>query len=529
MTKLLIKPLGGLGEIGSNTTVFETENYNIIIDFGMLFPKDRTFEINYLSVNPELFNNGKKNILFITHGHEDHIGAISQLLKTVALEEIHAPLLAKNLIHKKLSFFNMGASITTFTEDTELKFDDVEVHPVHVTHSIPQTFGVILKQKETSVLFISDFKFDLNPSFERPFHFEKIQKIFDTAKTRIAMLDSTNILNKGKTPSESDVIPALDNALSKNKRTFITLFSSNIYRVKNILELSKKHNRKVVFVGRSLYKYMDIAQDSQLLNLADYNIKNEDEIKNSNDPSVLILLTGCQGEFKGATRRIVNGDHKQFKLAPDDQFIFSSKTIPGNEKEVADIYNKVSEQGVDILTDKDALIHASGHPGQEDLKELLSRINPTHYIPIHGESFFLQKHIEFIQENFSHIKPIKLFNQDSFDTNSMKPIQNNSENEPLLLIQNNDREIERGAISKRRKIAQTGACFISIKSRTEIEIDFVGLPDEANLYEEDLTDLMMRLTSKLPPGELAEEARIKARQFFKAKLDYKPITYVHTF
>ena len=529
MSKLIIHPLGGLGEIGSNATIIETSNYNVVIDFGMLFPKDRFFEINYLSINPEVLNLDKPFILFITHGHEDHIGAISQLIKFYKPEKVYASNFTKNLIHHKLKQYNQSIKIETYTEDSVLAVDDIELNPVHVTHSIPETFGVIISHKTTgtNILFISDFKFDLNPLYEKPFNYQKIQNIFKGSKKNIAMLDSTNILNPGKTLSESALSTDLENIISQERRKFFTLFSSNVYRLKNILELSKKHNQKVVLIGRSIHKYLNIAEESKLLKLKDYPIREIEEVKNIESDNLVFILTGCQGEFKGATRRIVNGDHKQIKLKQGDLYIFSSKVIPGNEKEVYDLYNKLSEQNVEIISHREAKVHASGHPGREDLKELINLINPTHYIPIHGESYFLEKHSLWIKETFPDIDCIKLHNHDSLNAITLKAEQNRKPDDGLLLIQANNEPIEKAAISKRRKIAQNGACFISISSIDDISISLIGLPDSLDDELKRIERLIVQVLSDSKVKDYSEEIRIKIRQFFKSKLDYRPITYVH--
>lgn len=529
-----ITPLGGVGEIGSNMTVFETAEEYLIVDYGILFPYEDFFDINYLIVDFSQLDPAKKTILFFTHGHEDHIGAVIHIINQFPNVEFYAPRFATALIRKKLNERNLSQKITTYREDDIIPFGDFELHPVHVTHSIPDTFGIILKTKndDLSLLFISDFKYDLNPLYEKPFNIEKVKALFSTAKKRFCFLDSTNILNPDKTISESDLIEDLDFLIGKNKRTFITLFSSNIWRLRTILELSKKHNRYVVPIGRSIRSYLETAQEVGLLTLDDSVFRDINQVTNFNDPKLLLLLTGCQGDHLGALRRVSSGDHKQLKLNEHDQVIFSSKAIPGNEKKIGRICNDISTKGTEIITARDYKIHASGHPGQKDLQELISEINPTHYIPIHGETFFLNKHIDFVKK-YTNADPILIGNFTSlhikddftYSTEVLTPL------EPKI-IHGNALVIEREKISERRKMACTGTIFISVSKKSRsISLTHKGLPNFVNEYEDTfyniLSDLAFIDQKNKKEDDLAEKVRIKARQLYNNILGYKPITMVH--
>lgn len=532
---LRITPLGGVGEIGSNMTVFETETEYLIIDYGILFPYEDFFDINYLIVNTESLDPQKKMTLFVTHGHEDHIGAIPHLVQRFPEIKIYAPAFAANLIRSKLERRSISSKISVYSEDDVLTFCEYEVHPVHVTHSIPDTFGVIFKTKndDFSLLFISDFKFDLNPLYEKPFDIDKIKKLFNNAKRKVAMLDSTNILVEGKTTSESELVKNLDNLLSKNCRSFVTLFSSNVFRVKTILEIAKKHGKFVVPVGRSISHYLEAANENGIVNLDKEPIKDLKELTNYNDPKVIALLTGCQGDFLGALRRISSREHKEFKLEVGDQVIFSSKPIPGNSKKISRIYNDITAQGAEVITDKDYLIHASGHPGQEDLKGLLNEITPTDYIPIHGETYFLKKHFEFIQNNYN-FTPHLMGNFNTILLNDKFELNFASQEESLpYIIHGQDHILERERISERRKIACNGMVFISLHSKTKrIKFETKGLPNFAENYNEQFLDLLKSCAyneNKNKPDDVrAEKVRIKCRQLYNNILGYKPITLVQT-
>lgn len=340
---LSIKLLGGVDEIGSNMTVFETAKEYFIVDYGILFPNDDVFDINYLIVDYSDLDPKKRTTLFISHGHEDHIGAITHIVNYFFNFKVYSPDFAANLIRKKLLQRKLACPIKIYTDKDVINFDGFKVHPVHVTHSIPQTHGIVITGKGISVLFISDFKFDLNPLYEKAFDIKKIQELFNKEETRICLLDSTNILTPGKTDSERDLLGDIDHLLSLKKRTFVTLFSSNIHRLRTFFELAKKHNKKISAVGRSIYNYLDAAQKSKIFNYEEFSFFNENAVSNPNSDELVVFLTGSQGDFMGALRRLANNDHKAFKFKEGDQVIFSSKPIPGNDKKISSIYNDFTQ------------------------------------------------------------------------------------------------------------------------------------------------------------------------------------------
>lgn len=530
---LRISPLGGVGEIGSNMTVFETINEYIIIDYGILFPYDDFYDINYLIVDIEDLKTDKEIILFITHGHEDHIGAVTHFVQKHPKVQIHAPELAYQLMKYKLESRKLPVNIDVYDGNKVIELDEFNLHPVHVTHSIPDTYGVILKAKDNSlsVLFISDFKFDLNPSFENPFDVEKVQSIFGTADKRYAFLDSTNILNPGKTTSESELVPSFDKLFSVKGRVFLTMFSSNIYRLKNIIESATRNGKKIATIGRSISKYLDAGDKAGLIKLSDYKIIDFDSVQNYDSPDMLYIVTGSQGEHLGAMKRISNGDQKNITVTPDDRIVFSSKPIPGNEKKIGRLQNQLTEYGAKIITSRDLLIHASGHPGQEDLKEVLKIATPTHLIPIHGETYFLEKHKDFANKFFPEISVHLLENFQGIDLTggSLKHFAL-SKKEPLL-IHGNDIVIEREKISERRKLACNGLLAIAISQKGQsVHIETRGLPKLIDAQIPRLRDHVEYLAfdelKKRDHDYTCEQIRIKVRNFFKETLGYKPITIV---
>jgi ribonuclease J len=534
MSKINICPLGGVGEIGSNMTLIETDEQKIIIDLGILFPYEDFFDINYLIPDLSKIENTKNLKLLISHGHEDHIGAIHHLVLKFPEIEIYAPEFASILIKKKCSEHNIVPVISTYKEEDILYFSDLEVHPIHVNHSIPDTFGFYIRNKnKIGFFFCSDFKVDLNSSLEKPFNLNKLSKLMLESKSNLFMIDSTNILSPKKTESENELVINFEKYIQENRRVFVTLFSSNIYRMQNIIRLAEKYGKKVVPIGRSIHFYLEAAQESKKINFNQNTIVDIKSIEAYSENKLIFILSGCQGDFLGSLRKIAFGEYGDFKLKIGDLFLFSSKAIPGNEKKINRIYNKITEAGCEIITAHDSLIHASGHPCQEDLKILLSHCIPNFYIPIHGESFFLKRHESFILKNYPQIKPYLILNNDmiEYSESGIKIKKNNQEVLPVIYHSKNI-ILERPRISERRKLATQGVVFISInKISKKFSLTINGLPDIAHLNLEktkkSIQQEIFDLDFSLPHEVLSDKIRIITRNKFDKFLFYKPMTFVH--
>jgi len=428
-----ITPLGGVGQIGSNMTLVKTLEVTILIDAGILFPREECFDINYL-IPDFLQLNPEPTILFITHGHEDHIGCILHVLKSFPDIEIHAPLFASALIKSKLKSEGLNPFINIYNTQSHLSFHDLELVPIHVNHSIPDTYGVLIANRSLSVcaLYISDFKIDDSSPYEKPFDFKKLNQYSRDFKKKILLSDSTNIYAKNtKTNSEGDLIPALDAIISKSGRTFATFFSSNIHRLQTFINLAKKHNKKCILYGGALKKYFQIATETGHLTVPDKVMVEAESVDPKKD-NLLILASGCQADLRSTFRRIAVGEDKIYKLTNTDTVIISSKAIPGNERKLTQVLNKIAESGSSIYLSDNYLIHASGHPGKKDLDLLLKAFNPHVLIPIHGESYFLQHFTDFVKQDYPNIMTVKLLNGVTYNCDDDSTTETHV-NEPLLI------------------------------------------------------------------------------------------------
>ena len=517
---ITIKPLGGVGQIGSNSTLFSDKKSNIIVDAGILFPNDSNFDINYLI--PDLSKVEEKiDAIIITHGHEDHIGAISHFIEYFPEAKIYAPKFARALIISKLNHKNINKEITLLPE--RLTIGSFEVCSIHVNHSIPDTKGLVINHGENSILFISDFKLDNENIYEKYFDFNALKE-FSTGSFKIAMLDSTNIRSKTlHTPSESSVQKDLEKIILETERNcFVTTFASNVHRVQTIINICKKHGLACIPYGPSMKRYIEIAQDLDMLNTFDVIFEPQDK---SIKRKKVIIATGSQGEFRGATTRIATGNDKHFKLTENDSFIFSSKAIPGNEKTLANLYNKITKTGANIYTSDSYQIHVSGHPGKKDLADVYEAFKPNIAIPIHGESFFIKDHKEFVLDNNYAEQSFAIENFDQISINNKKVKITQSEEIPPLIIHGNDLEIEREKISERRKLATLGVVFISL-SKKSVSYTTMGIPNISDQDNELFIGHLKELNSSNKESD--EEVRIYARRFFGNLLGYRPIAVVQS-
>ena len=399
-TDTLVFALGGLGEVGKNMYCVEHGDELIIIDAGITFPQGEILGVDYVIQDFTYLKENESKIkgLFITHGHEDHIGSIPFLLQMVNIPDIYAPNQAMGLIRRKLEDRNIRYdNLHVYTEKDIIKFKNMEISFFLVTHSIPDAHGMAIHTPNGTIVTTGDFKFDLTP-------IGPMSNLYEMARlgnegVTLLLSESTNVLNEGLSKSESLVDNALNEIFdSCDTRIIIATFASNIYRLKHILETCKKHGRKVAVFGRSMDNNIDISIEGGYITSKDVLVTPEEA--NKLKPSeVCLLCTGTQGEPLSALSRIANGTHKSIKLQQSDIVIFSSSAIPGNALAISKTINKLCLQGVKVFTTSSlSNIHASGHGNKEELKLMLRLMKPKYLMPIHGEYRMLKEHTDVASE-----------------------------------------------------------------------------------------------------------------------------------
>ena len=391
---LKVIPIGGLNEIGKNMTLLEYDDEIMIIDCGMSFPDDEMLGIDvvipdfsYLIANRE-----KIKGLVITHGHEDHIGAIPYLLRDMKMP-VYGTRLTIGLVRNKLEEHEIVADLRTINAGESFMVGRYfEVEAIRTTHSIADSICMAIRTPQGVVFHSGDFKIDYTPVDGDPIDLGKLAEIGDLG-VKLMLCDSTNATRPGFTRSESIVGQTLENIFrTAKKRIIIATFSSNVHRVQKIIDNAVLCGRKVAVSGRSMEKVVNLAIELGYLNIREDVMVDLKKTKDIPDDRLVIITTGSQGEPMSALSRIASGEHKGVKLKPGDLVILSSTPVPGNEKSVSNVVNKLFEAGADVIYSDIADIHVSGHACQEELKLLHSLIKPEFFMPVHGEFRHLISH-----------------------------------------------------------------------------------------------------------------------------------------
>jgi len=397
--KIKIIPLGGLGEIGGNMTIFETDDTAIIVDIGMSFPSEDMHGVDILIPDFSYIEKIKHKIkgIVITHAHEDHIGAVPYFFKKYQFP-IYATSLALGMIdikfqeHKLIKYRDLYRHV----EKRKLySIGEFDVEWIHITHSIIDSSSLAITTDVGTIIHTGDFKIDHTPIDAFPSDLHRFAH-YGEKGVMLLLSDSTNSHNPGFTKSESTVGPTFDTLFMKHKegRVIMSTFSSNIHRVYQAMVYGMKHNRKIAIIGRSMEKNIENAMALGYIKIPKNIFIEASEVDNFPDEEVLIITTGSQGESMSALFRMSIGEHRHVKLKPTDMIILSAKAIPGNEGSVSRVINHIQKAGAQVAYQDFSEIHVSGHAAQEEQKLMLRLVKPKFFLPVHGEYNHIKKHSE---------------------------------------------------------------------------------------------------------------------------------------
>jgi ribonuclease J len=396
--KLRVLPLGGLGEIGKNMMVIEYGGRIVVIDTGLMFPTAEMLGIDLVLPDFSYLRDRTDDIeaIVLTHGHEDHVGALPYVLREIGMPPvIYGGLLTIGMVRSKLDEHKLGdAPLQELPAGERVQAGPFELELVHLSHSIPDARGVIVGTELGKVLMTGDYKFDQTPVDGRP---ADISRLAELGRDGLLLLcgDSTNADRAGIAPSESSVGPALLETFSACEgRIIVTSFASNIHRVQQVIDAAVQLDRRVALVGRSMRKNFNIASSLGIAEAPSGLFINPREIEDFPDEKVVVVSTGSQGEPLSALRRMANRDHRDIELHSGDTVVFSATPVPGNERAVNETIDRIYEIGASVVTAQDAPIHASGHGWQEELKLMINLTKPRYVLPVHGDHKRLRLHAE---------------------------------------------------------------------------------------------------------------------------------------
>src|SRR5512145_747172 len=398
---LRIIPLGGLGEVGKNMTVYETAGELIVVDAGLAFPRDEHLGVDLLLPDIGYLEGRRIRAVVLTHGHEDHVGGLPYLLREVEVESIVATRLTLGLIKSKLDEHGVGQAaelVDAEPEDDPLRLGPFTVELVRVAHSIPDSVALVIETAAGRVVHTGDWKLDHTPVDGLKTDVGKLAEIGNRG-VDLLLGDSTNAERPGNTGSERLVGEAFRTLFPlRSGRILVASFASNIHRMQQAADVAVECGRKVTVIGRSMRKNLNIARNLGYVSLPEDALVSPDEASQLPPGRVLVLCTGSQGEPMSALTRIAYGDHKALTIEPGDTVIISAKPVPGNELRVHDSINQLARAGAEVLHEEIAPVHVSGHACQEELRTMLSLLRPRYVMPIHGEYRMLAAHAKLARD-----------------------------------------------------------------------------------------------------------------------------------
>ena len=536
--------LGGLGEVGKNMYIVECENELIIIDSGIMFA-DSNFGIDYIIPDYTYLvkNQHKIKALFITHGHEDHIGGIPHLLNYVNIPIIYASGLAVDLIKSKLSEHGRNnVLLQTFDAHSIFNFKHFTISFFRTNHSIPDSYGIAIKTRLGYIVHTGDFKFDFTPLANHT----EYNKITELASEGILCLlsDSTNALVEKFSVSEMKIGDSIKSIFANIKgRILISTFASNVYRVQQIVEASVSCGRRVIVYGRSMEKTIKVALKNGYIKAPDYTFISSNDLKNYKDDQLTIITTGSQGEPLAALSRIASGTHKQVHLKKGDTIIFSSSAIPGNQEGINRTINKLYKAGANVIVNSPLTdTHTSGHAGEIELQMMLSLAKPKYFVPIHGEYSMQKKHIDLaIATGVNPDNCFLLQNGKVLTFSDTKVFSHYSVKSGNIYVDDDNIEIEGSIIKERRLLSEEGivAIIYSVSKNGELKKSpniitrgFIYVKNTDAIMKgikqksEQLYLSLYRGRNSLSRQQMANIISFEVSAFIQSKTERKPIIQV---
>ena len=545
MDRLEIVPLGGIGEFGMNCMGLRYGDEMIILDAGMGFPEETPYGVDISIPNFDFLEEYRDDLtaLILTHGHEDHIGALAYILRKFNLP-VYASRFTHALAEKRLEEFDMIGDVLLHRVEANDVIDigKFSVEFIHASHSLVDCFSLAIKTPLGTVIHTGDYKIDDTPVIGPPYDLKTLKRIGDEGV--LALLgDSTNATVPGRTPSEQAVIPAFREIFEETPgRLFVSTFSSSIHRLQIIFDLAHEYGRKVCVLGRSMMKNVEIAEEQGLLKVG-YGTKIDlGDSRAIADDEICYIITGSQGENRAALWNMATSTYKGLEIERGDTVVLSARIIPGNEKNISRLIGHLYKRGANIIEEKRRLVHVSGHASQEDIKIMVETARPKYLVPIHGEYRMLFRHKEYVKNHipgYSDDNIILIENGDLLEIDEFGArVTERHELHKTFIDEESMEEIEYETVRERKRLAYGGAIslVVTVDKKThqlagEPQISFNGVAgvDITNGFASDARRAVSDAVEEMKPGQIADTAifrenlRIHLKRFVQKRLQGKPV------
>ena len=545
MGKIEIIPLGGIGEFGMNCMGIRFDDEMIIVDAGMGFPEETPYGVDISIPNFDFLDEYADELtaLILTHGHEDHIGALPYFLKKFNLP-VYASRFTIALADKRLSEHKMMDDVLLHRVEANdvTKIGNFEIEYIHASHSLVDCFSLAIKTPVGTIIHTGDYKLDETPVIGKPYDLKTLKKYGDEG-VLVLLGDSTNATVAGRTPSEQAVIPAFEEIFSTAEgRIIVSTFSSSLHRLQVVFDVAHSFDRKVCVLGRSMVKNIEIASDLGLLKVPHNTLVELGESRTLDDDEIVYLVTGSQGESRAALWNMASSTHKGLEIEKGDTVILSARIIPGNDRAISRLIGQIYKRGGNIIEEKRRLIHVSGHASQEDIKIMVETVRPKFVVPIHGEYRMLFRHKEFIKNHvagYTDENVILIENGDILEVSKdYAGVIESHDVGKTFIDENGFDEIDYEIVRERKKLAFGGLITLVItidketkelKSAPQITMQGVAGTDPLNGFLQNARQSITDTVSGLKPEDfkdknlLTENLRVHLKRFIQREIGAKPV------
>ncbi len=545
MKKIEVVPLGGIGEFGMNCMGIRYDDEMIVVDAGMGFPEETPYGVDISIPNFDFLDEYRDNLtaLVLTHGHEDHIGALPYFLKKFNLP-VYTSRFTMALAEKKLDEHKMLGDVLLH----RVKPNDVaeighfKIEFIHASHSLVDCFSLAIKTPLGTLIHTGDYKIDDTPVIGKPYDLKTLSKYGDEGVLAV-LGDSTNATVEGRTPSEKAVIPAFEEIFEQaHGRIIVSTFSSSIHRLQIVFDLAYEFGRKLCVLGRSMQKNVEIADELGILRIPPNTMIDLGTSRQLPDDEIVYIITGSQGENRAALWNMAASSYKGLEIEKGDTVVLSARIIPGNEKNISRLIGNLYKRGANIIEERRRLIHVSGHASQEDIKIMVETARPKYVVPIHGEYRMLFRHKEFIKNHiagYTDDNVILIENGDvlEFDETGARVIEKHDLSRTFI-DEESLGEIEYDIIRERKKLAYGGAISLVVKidkSKHQLvgepQISYQGVAgiDLTNGFTNAAKQAVAAAITAMTPQEIAdqhwfqENVRIHLKRFLQKETGTKPV------